>query len=545
MLPAARTRNTPGAHDLQHPQSPQASHVTRYSPRSQYTHKQRPSFQAEESFDDVDIADCIRAPPSARTANSATSYDPHSDVPSPLEDYPRSARSGHQRTLTDTFLTNCQPFLDRASSTLQQHTSRASLHSPTKSLASFIPSRGAAESSASQPKIRALQNWFNGASAPVKVGVSPQSEASESDSESEPGEEFYSSEEESEDEEDGHGNMMTNLFNRGQSLTRTASQSPTRSRMEDTPTPTPSKSQQPTVGSKFAWLLSTQKNATTPPPVSSPVYHNPDDELLNINFTQALFPHGPADPLAPSSFNDLLANAESILSRYQIAYRQMSTALVDARSEQSAQEDELDEADTRVRHLKMQLETMAERANEQDEQMRKMMDDLKFERHARQEEEAARKRSLALVRSQPVCEHAACSDSPRRRNRISNSDVSVDSGFESENETDVASVFSRNCMSPTGTDISSILEQDNENTPKNKKPQAPQRISTDDKVRDGTVNLEKGGWGCANCEGGAQAAVWGRLAKEREENRTLRHRVEDLEEAVEGALNVVSGPWGL
>jgi hypothetical protein len=212
---------------------------------------------------------------------------------------------------------------------------------------------------------------------------------------------------------------------------------------------------------------------------------------------------------------------------------------VDARSEQSAQEDELDEADTRVRHLKMQLETMAERANEQDEQMRKMAEDLAFERRARQEEEAARKRNLALVRSQPVCEHAACADtSPRRRNRISNSDVSVDSGFESECETDAASVFSRNCLSPTGTDISSILEADNDSTPK--KPQAIERKSTYS-----AVNLGKGGWGCANCEGGAQAAVWGRLAKEREENRTLRHRVEQLEDAVEGALNVVDGPWGM
>jgi hypothetical protein len=182
---------------------------------------------------------------------------------------------------------------------------------------------------------------------------------------------------------------------------------------------------------------------------------------------------------------------------------------------------------------------MAERANEQDEQMRKMAEDLAFERRARQEEEAARKRNLALVRSQPVCEHTACADtSPRRRNRISNSDVSVDSGFESECETDAASVFSRNCLSPTGTDISSILEADNDSTPK--KPQAIERKSIYS-----AVNLGKGGWGCANCEGGAQAAVWGRLAKEREENRTLRHRVEQLEDAVEGALNVVDGPWGM
>jgi hypothetical protein len=530
-----RGRNAPAA--------PLASHATHGSPRAshQYTHQRNSSSFAGDSFEDVQIADSIvRPPPSALTSRTPTAYDPN--APSPLEDYPNSARS-HQRTLS-TLIDNCQPFLNRATTTIQQHTSAAASfrpQSPTKSLASFIPSRGATESNASQPKIRALQNWFNGSSAPVKLGVTPQSEYSESESGSESGEE-YDSEEESEEEEEGSGNMMANLFNRGTSLTGVRNESPQRS----VETPTPTKSQQPTAGSKFAWLLSTQKNATVPPPALSPVYHNPDDELLNVNIAQALFPHGPADPLAPSSFNDLLANAEALLSRYQRSYRQLSTSLVDARSEQSAQEDELDEADTRVRHLKMQLETMAARATEQDEQMRKMMEDLSFERRARQEEEAARKRSLALVRSQPVCEHAGCADAtPRRRNRISNSEISVDSGFESECETDAASVFSRNCMSPTGTDISSVLEQDLDSTPKNRKPQLLERKSTYEKVRDGTVNLEKGGWGCANCEGGAQAAVWGRLAKEREENRTLRHRVETLEDAVEGALNVVDGPWGM
>ncbi|KAF1915597.1 hypothetical protein BDU57DRAFT_452732 [Ampelomyces quisqualis] len=525
--------------------APQASH---HSPRGdarphQYIHKFSSAPFAEDSFDDVDIAnEIVRPPPSAFTSRTATAYDP--TAPSPDEDYPHSSRSSHQRTLTGTFVDNCQPFLNRASTTLQQHTSKASFHSPTKSLASFIPSRGATESNASQPKIRALQNWFNGSSAPVKLGVTPQSEYSQSESGSESGEEYDSeaeSEEDEEDEEDGRGNMMANLFNRGSSLTRAGSQSPSRSEANRTPT----KPQQPTAGSKFAWLLSTQKNATIPPPVPSPVYHNPDDELLNINIAHALFPHGPADPLAPSSFNDLLANAEALLSRYQQSYRQLSAVLVDARSEQSAQEDELDEADTRVRHLKMQLETMAARATEHDEQIRNLTEELAFERRARQEEEAARTRSLALVRSQPICEHAACDTTPRRRNRISNSEISVDSGFESEAETDAASVFSRACMSPTGTEISSILEADHDSTPKNRNTQPIERRSTCGKVRDGTVNLEKGGWGCTNCEGGAQAAVWGRLAKEREENRTLRHRVEQLEDAVEGALNVVDEPWEL
>jgi hypothetical protein len=513
----------------QPPQAPHATHSSQ-SPgvRVQSYHTRNlstPLAEAElHSFDDVDITG-LQPPPSALTpTKSATAYDPH--APSPLEDFPRSGRSSHQRSLTGTIL-----------STIQHHTSRSS--SPTKSLASFIPSRGAAESNASQPKIRALQNWFSGSSAPVKLGVAQQPEYSESESGSESGEEYES---ESEAEEEERGNMMANMFNRGSSLTRAASQSP---RRDDTPTPSKAPSQ-PTTGSKFAWLLSTQKNAAVPPPQQSPTYHDPDDELLSLNISQALFPHGPADPLAASSFHDLLTNAEALLSRYQTAYRQLSTELTDAHSEQSAQDDELDEAETRARHLKMQLETMASRAAEQDEQMRSLMEDLAFERKARQEEEAARKRSMALMRGPAQCEHSTSQDTIRRHNRISGSEISVDSGFESEAETDAASVFSRNCLSPTGTDRSSILDTEiHDITPKGRKPQALQSKSTFDKAREGRVDLKQGAWGCANCEGGAQSAVWGRLAKEREENRTLKIRVEGLEEAVESALNVVNGPWGV
>lgn len=524
---------------LELPQAPFATHGSLRGDARAPRHTRQHSVPVAEdnlhSFNDVDITG-LQPPPSAVTSTAATAYDPHSDAPSPLEDYPRSARSSHQRTLTGTFFDNSQAFLNRASTTIQQHTSRSS--SPTKSLASFIPSRGAIESSASQPKIRALQNWFNGSSAPLKLGVGQREEYTDSESGSESGKEY-----DSEEEEEEQGNMMANIFNRGSSLTRGRTTSPRR--VEGTPTPTKAPSQ-PNASSKFSWLLSTQKNAAVPPPMQSPTYHNPDDELLNINISQTLFPHGAADPLAPSSFHDLLTNAEALLSRYQTSYRQLSTTLVDARSEQSAQEDELDESETRVRHLKMQLETMAARASEHDEQMRTLMDDLAFERRARQEEEAARKRSLALIRGPAQCGHASCQDAPRRHNRISGSEISVDSGFESETETDAASVFSRNCLSPTGTDRSSILEAETHDiTPKGRKPQVLQQRGAHEKVREAPVNLKQGAWGCSNCEGGAQSAVWGRLAKEREENRTLKLRVESLEEAVEGALNVVDGPWGM
>jgi hypothetical protein len=546
MHQAVKTPTSPPA--VQHPQP--ASHATLCSLRdrrnSLHPLKQHPSPVAAAvdlgSFDDIDFTEPVRPPPSAHTSG-ATSYDPHAEQPSPLDNYASSATS-HQRTLTGTFLDNCQPFLNRATSTLQQHTSRAStsLHSPTKSLASFIPSRSTIESTASQPKIKAgakaLQSWFNGTSERIQLGVGAQHRDDESDDDDD-----YDSEADEEDD----GNMMASIFNRAPALTRASNESPRESAAAQGPTATKPQTGS-TASNRFAWLLSTQKNAAIPHAVPSPTYHNPSDELLNLNISQSLFPHGPVDPLAPSSFNDLLSTAESLLSRYQTSYRQLSTALVDARAEQDAQDDELDEADTRIRHLKSQLETMATRANDQDEQMRRLMEELMFERKARQEEEAARKRSLTLVRGGAGCAHDDCSSPTRRRNRVSNSDVSVDSGFESECETDAASIFSRtNCLSPTGTDMSSIAETDDVNTtPKGKKPQLLQRRSTYDKVREQSVQrLEQNSWGCSNCEGGSQASVWGRLAKEREENSVLRRRVGELEEAVDGALNVVDGPWGV
>ncbi|KAF2733475.1 hypothetical protein EJ04DRAFT_513128 [Polyplosphaeria fusca] len=527
---------TPGPTPLQHLTPPSTSHATHLSLRRDsravpHPLKQNPiaSYANDQdlgAFDDINLSDPIRAPPSALTA--ATAYDPHA-THSPFEQH-SSPVPNHQRSLTDTFFNNCQPLLHKATSTIQQHTSRPSLQSPTKAIASFIPSRAALETTAtaSTPKIRAgaqaISNWFNGSSAPVQLGLGPRD---------------FSDDEYDSEEDEVDGSMMAGIFNRAPALTRAST--------ESSPKPSATTSQTPTASSKFAWLLSTQKNAINPTSTPSPSYHDPDDELLNLNITESLFPHGAVDPLAPSSFHDLLSNAESLLTRYQKSYRQMSSALDDARAEQSAQDDELDEAETRVRHLKMQLETMAARANDQDEQMRRLMEDLLFEKRARQEEEAARTKSLALVRESKSALGNDEALSPKRRARISNSNVSVDSGFESECETDAASVFSRTngAMSPTDTVSSTSDAEGNDTTPKGKRPQPTQRRSTYDKVRDGTVNLEKGGWGCQNCEGGAQAAVWGRLAKEREENGALRRRVHTLEEAVEGALNVVDGPWGM
>jgi len=191
----------------------------------------------------------------------------------------------------------------------------------------------------------------------------------------------------------------------------------------------------------------------------------------------------------------------------------------------------------------MQLETMAARANEQDVQMQRLVEDLSFERRARQEAEAAAAEAEAARRHSVAVSSQHAGTASARRNRHSGSEVSVDSGFESECEADseAASIFSRtNCLSPTATDISSaasVTGEDPESTPTGKHLHARPHLQRG--VHSGAES-----WGCRNCEGGAQAAVWGRLAREREESRALRERVEALERAVAGEVNVVDGPWG-
>ena len=560
------------------PLPPQASHATLCSLRGEsrpHPLRQNPP-SIRGSFDEAVFEDIHLAPPPS--ALTSTHYDP--EPASPLDDY-NSATRGHQRSLTDTLFENCRPLVTRATSSLQQ-TSKTSFHSPTKSLASFIPSRSAATTATSEAEAHAGQvkprgtkifsDWFNGSSAPVVVGVAPPSPTKDHAN--------YTDDEEDEDEEQHEGTEDTTAM-----PTHTLTRPPPGARITTTTVPaaaaatkrpTTSGASNPT--SKFSWLLNANKPSTPSQPTTSTTtlsatnYHNPTDPLLTLSISHALFPHDTIDPLAPSSFHDLLSTAEALLSRYQTSYRTLSTALADARAEQSALADELDEADTRVRCLKTQLADSAARAVEQDAQMARLAAEVRRERERRREDEEHRKRSVALIRG-PACRSCAHSplarepvvvhteeerETPRAAKRISGAGSCVsDSGFESEGESEAGSVFSsgQGAVSPVGTALSSVgsaadleeRERERERSPiAAPRPRPLQRRSTYDKVRAGLAHEVEGrGWGCANCEGGAQSAVWGRLAKEREQNGVLKRRVQELEGAVEGCLDLVNGPWGL
>lgn len=152
--------------------------------------------------------------------------------------------------------------------------------------------------------------------------------------------------------------------------------------------------------SRFA-LLTSSMSATLSrltQPTTSPAT-SMDDEILNLNIEAALFPSGSPtdrDVFSPAAFKNLQANATGLLLRMQNAYRQRVVTLGDLTAENGARNEELEEAETRAHHLKMQLEGMARKAADQEREMKALMDELAAEKKARAHyERMMRDRALA------------------------------------------------------------------------------------------------------------------------------------------------------
>jgi hypothetical protein len=140
------------------------------------------------------------------------------------------------------------------------------------------------------------------------------------------------------------------------------------------------------------------------------------DPLFNLDIESSLFPDGPADPLDPASFITLLTHATCLIETLQTAYKARTTALCDLRADYAAQTDELDETETRARHLKMQLSDMSSRMADTETSLRSQ---LVEERKKREELELRDKDKAAKRRTNS------------RNNMRSNAS---DSGFESDTD---------------------------------------------------------------------------------------------------------------
>ncbi|MCJ1230191.1 hypothetical protein MMC12_006863 [Toensbergia leucococca] len=290
--------------------------------------------------------------------------------------------------------------------------------------------------------------------------------------------------------------------------------------------------------------------------------HRPflDDELLDLDIHSALLPAGPPDIVTPASFKTLLHNAESVLSRLQAVCRQRTISLEDMTVETETQTEELKGADTRARHLKMQLDDMAAEVLEQNKAMMNLVDELAKEKELRRQEDDARKRSVMLVKSSRV---DSMSKNGSRKSRCS---LASDSGFESEEDSFTDSVFTtqQGATSPTRTLSSASSTHSPETYHHFQVPALPtkmqgarnrpitnaplsstyQRLMKESSMPDGFNFPPLGSeeplrWSCANCSGIKASEAFSVVGVLKEENKVLKQRVGQMESALDGCLELV------
>ncbi|OJD28116.1 hypothetical protein ACJ73_00486 [Blastomyces percursus] len=326
-----------------------------------------------------------------------------------------------------------------------------------------------------------------------------------------------------------------------------------------------------------------------------------DDEFLNLDVGSVLFPSGSMDLPAPEALKSLQYNAERVIGQLQAAYKLRTFALHEALAEKSSLGEELEETQSRLINIKNQLNGMAEKVDEQDKAMKAMAEELKLGRHKRREneEEEARKRSIFLVREpepahyQDHNHHHRCNCATkdgsrdgletksikRHSKRSSAGTFYSDSGFESGDESTTESIFSRkyeNLGSPAtlvtrasgasspdiGFSIAPLpyLSEDQlappqpqpqQSTAPSKPTATTAKPSAYDRVLRGISSTSLAASfmssnpfstsRCSNCHGATASDAWGVVSVLKEENRGLKNRIGELEDAVDECITLVGG----
>ena len=282
----------------------------------------------------------------------------------------------------------------------------------------------------------------------------------------------------------------------------------------------------PAMASRFS-LFNSKTSLSKPTPSKS---EHGEDELAECDIHNALFPNGMPDPSSAAAFKSLQQQAEMLLTRLQAAYKERASALKETLAEKEALNEETQGAETRARHLKMQLDAMAEQLAEQDKAMMTMVDELAQEKLARREEEEARKRSVRLVEREfmPPTAH-------RSRPRIS---TISDSGLESEDESSAESVFSRpdGTYSPTMSMSSVSTDNSHDMFHSRDSLHSPTHAA---RLRIPTHTTKFSQQSCNNCHSVRLSDPGTAVGVLKEENQGLKQRIGDLEGTLDGCLDIV------
>ncbi|WPH00725.1 Hypothetical protein R9X50_00355500 [Acrodontium crateriforme] len=250
-----------------------------------------------------------------------------------------------------------------------------------------------------------------------------------------------------------------------------------------------------------------------------------NDELVNVNINKSLFPHGQADSLDPHAFNDLLLNATELLQRMQKAYKEKVEYIASIQPEIDVQKEEVEEAETRACHLKMQLEDMSRKKFEQEEAMREMALQLAEEKIKVQEARDA-------LQSMKKANETDNEDTPRRRKRNSDGSANAsDSGFESD--MDYAESVVSNGLDAHLHHVGSSLRPDCN--------RMDSRLSNaTDLSRQSSVS-GRSSLRAAAIERKRLSNDSTRVLKLQEENKNLQRQVEIMQRQLQGCIDFVSG----
>jgi len=258
---------------------------------------------------------------------------------------------------------------------------------------------------------------------------------------------------------------------------------------------------------------------------------NFSDELANLHVEAALYPAGRPADFSPAALKNLQVNAEGTLARFQKAYQENLRALRAVASEKLVQADELEAAQTRNEHLKLQLTEMAERAVEQEKAILSLQQELEAERLRRRDEAEARKQSIRLVPGETFTNYDSMGDSalPRqRKNRFSETPSLNPSESGSSSAESVFSEVSPGPYSPaTSTGASPHLKH-----------VSLFAMNNTQSLQSGRSQTESSE--CKRCRVSPSEA-WAVVDVVQLESRALKRRIAELESAQQDALDFLSG----
>ncbi|KAN0115443.1 hypothetical protein V8E51_004987, partial [Hyaloscypha variabilis] len=216
-----------------------------------------------------------------------------------------------------------------------------------------------------EDRTRGLASWFTGSSAPVQMGI-PIPAMSEEPSPIIPRD-------------------------------LDATPSPPSGKLRKRPTVGTSTDSTASIATTSTWRAPWAKSPSKPEPLPANLA---EDELFTLDISAALFPpSSPTSAFSPSDYKNLQQSSLALLSKFQSAYQARTRAFLALQSETEVSHEEAEEAETRVRSLRAQLEDMAQRFETQEQVIGQLVTELADEKRLRAEERDAREKSIQLIKS--------------------------------------------------------------------------------------------------------------------------------------------------